>query len=153
MGTGDYYNKILQKAQDIQSGGMYGDEAMIAGAAELATYFTDGDAITSMMDTLINYAAGMSGGAELDSTAMTNYATNLGKIMVGSFDAMNEKGFKFTETQKAIVKGTATHSQIVNELGAEYADVSSEMQAAAVINSVIDEGWANMYETLSQTTK
>lgn len=153
MGTGDYYNRILQKAQDIQSGGMYGDEAMIAGAAELATYFTDGDVVTSMMDTLTNYAAGMSGGAELDSTAMTNYATNLGKIMVGSFDAMNEKGFKFTETQKAIVKGTATHAQIVNELGAEYADVSSEMQAAAVINSVIDEGWANMYETMSQTPK
>ena len=153
MGTGDYYDKILQKAADIQSGGMYGDEAMISGAAELATYFSDGDAIMSMMDTLTNYAAGMSGGSELDSTAMTNYATNLGKIMVGSFDAMNEKGFKFTETQKAIVKGTATQAQIVNELGAEYADVSAEMQAAAVINSVIDEGWANMYETMSQTPK
>ena len=151
MGTGDYYGDILQKASDIQSRGMYGDEAMIAGAGELATYFTDGDAILSMMDTLTNYAAGMSGGGAVDEKAMTDYATGLGKIMVGSFDAMNEKGFEFSDVQKKIIEGTATQKEITEELGDEYVSLSSDMQAAAVIGSVIDEGWSGLYDAMSQT--
>lgn len=151
MGTGDYYDQILQKASDIQGKGMYGDEAMIAGAGELATYFTDGDAILSMMDTLTNYAAGMSGGGEVDSKAMTDYATGLGKIMVGSFDAMAQKGFEFTDVQKKIIEGTATEKQIAEELGDEYVNLSNDMQAAAVIGSVIDEGWSGLYDAMSQT--
>lgn len=151
MGTGDYYDQILQKASDIQGRGMYGDEAMIAGAGELATYFTDGDAILSMMDTLTNYAAGMSGGGEVDSKAMTDYATGLGKIMVGSFDAMAQKGFEFTDVQKKIIEGTATEKQVAEELGDEYVNLSNDMQAAAVIGSVIDEGWSGLYDAMSQT--
>ena len=151
MGTGDYYDQILQKASDIQGRGMYGDEAMIAGAGELATYFTDGDAILSMMDTLTNYAAGMSGGGEVDSKAMTDYATGLGKIMVGSFDAMAQKGFEFTDVQKKIIEGTATEKHIAEELGDEYVNLSNDMQAAAVIGSVIDEGWSGLYDAMSQT--
>lgn len=151
MGSSEYYDQIVAKAGDIQGKGIYGDEAMIAGAAELATYFQDGDAILSMMDTLSNYAMGMSGGGELDSTAMVDYATGIGKIMSGSYDAMNEKGFEFSDAQKAIIEGTATQQQIVAELGADYLGLSSDMQAAAVIGDVIDEGWAGLYETMSAT--
>ena len=145
------YDAITQKAAGIQGRGMFGDEAMIAGAAELATYFSDTEAILSMMDTLTNYAAGMSNGQAVDASAMVDYATNLGKIMSGSFDAMKDRGFEFTEAQKAIIEGTATEQQIIAGLGAEYLSLSSDMQAAAVIQSVIDEGWGGLYETMSNT--
>ena len=145
------YDAITQKAAGIQSRGMFGDEAMIAGAAELATYFSDTEAVLSMMDTLTNYAAGMSNGQAVDASAMVDYATNLGKIMSGSFDAMTKKGFEFTDTQKAIIDGTATEQQIIAGLGAEYLSLSSDMQAAAVIQSVINEGWSGMYEAMSGT--
>ena len=145
------YDAITQRAADIQSRGMFGDEAMIAGAAELATYFSDTEAILSMMDTLTNYAAGMSNGQAVDASAMVDYATNLGKIMSGSFDAMTKKGFEFSDAQKAIIEGTATEAQIVAELGAEYLNMSSDMQAAAAINNVIAEGWGGLYETMSNT--
>ena len=145
------YYAITQRAADIQSRGMFGDEAMIAGAAELATYFSDTEAILSMMDTLTNYAAGMSNGQAVDASAMVDYATNLGKIMSGSFDAMKDRGFEFTDTQKAIIDGTATEQQIIAGLGAEYLSLSSDMQAAAVIQSVINEGWSGMYEAMSGT--
>ena len=153
MDTLDYYDAVLTKASDIQSHGIYGDEAMIAGAAELSTYFSDGEAILSMMDTLSNYAMGMSGGGELDSTAMVDYATGIGKIMSGSYDAMTKKGFEFSDAQKAIVEGTATQAQIVEELGAEYVGLSNDMQAAAVIGNVIDEGWSGLYEAMSSTPR
>ena len=145
------YDAITQRAADIQSRGMFGDEAMIAGAAELATYFSDTEAILSMMDTLTNYAAGMSNGQAVDASAMVDYATNLGKIMSGSFDAMTKKGFEFSDAQKAIIEGTATEQQIIAGLGAEYLSLSSDMQAAAVIQSVINEGWSGMYEAMSGT--
>ncbi len=145
------FEAIKAKAAAIQSQGMFGDEAMIAGAAELSTYFSDTEAIMSMMDTLSNYAAGMSLGQEVDSRQMTDYATNLGKIMGGTYTAMSQKGFAFSETQKAIIEGTATQAQIVQTLGAEYANASADMQAAAAINQVIAESWENMYAAMSNT--
>lgn len=145
------YDAIVQKAADIQGNGIYGDEIMIAGAAEFATYFEDTNAILSMMDTLTDYAMGMSGGGALDATSMVDYATGLGKIMNGSYDAVAKKGFKFSDAQKAIIEGTATEAQIVAELGAEYLNMSSDMQAAAAINNVIAKGWGGLYETMSNT--
>ena len=145
------YDAILAKASEIQGAGIYGDEAMIAGAAEFATYFSDANAILSMMDTLTDYAMGMSGGGALDTEAMVDYATGLGKIMSGSYDAMTKKGFEFTDTQKAIIEGTATEAQIAAELGEEYLGMSQDMQAAAAINAVIAEGWGGLYEAMSNT--
>ena len=145
------YNQITAKASEIQGRGIYGDEAMIAAAAEFSTYFTDTDAIEMMMDTLSDYAMGMTGGGAIDSTEMVNYATNLGKIMSGSYDAMTKKGFEFTDVQKAIIEGEATREQIIAALGEEYLDMSADMQAAAAITQVIDESWAGLYESMSNT--
>lgn len=145
------YDAILAKASDIQSKGIYGDEIMIAGAAEFATYFSDADAIISMMDTLSNYAMGMSGGGALDTNAMVDYATGIGKLMTGSYGAMTKKGFEFTDAQKAIIEGTATEAQIVETLGEEYLNMSADMQAAAAIDTVISESWSKLYETMSNT--
>lgn len=52
----DAFDQITEKASEIQSRGIYGDEAMIAAAAEFSTYFSDTDAIEMMMDTLSDYA-------------------------------------------------------------------------------------------------
>lgn len=149
------YDQITAKASEIQGRGVFGDEVMIAGAAELSTYFSDVGAVMTMMDTLSDYAMGMNAlegkGLTVDSASMVEYATNLGKVMSGSFQAMNLKGFKFTDDQKAIVEGTATQTQIVSVLGEEYLNMSSDMQAAAAITQVIDEAWAGLYETMSNT--
>lgn len=145
------FDRITAKASEIQGRGIYGDEAMIAAAAEFSTYFTDTGAIEMMMDTLANYAMGMTGGGEIDSAGMVEYATNLGKIMSGSYDAMTKKGFEFSDAQKAIIEGEATREQIVASLGEEYVNMSSDMQAAAAITQVIDEAWAGLYESMSNT--
>ncbi|MDE6724162.1 MAG: hypothetical protein K2J79_01015, partial [Ruminiclostridium sp.] len=145
------FDQITEKAAEIQSRGIYGDEAMIAAGAELSTYFSDTDAIETMMDTLADYAMGMSGGGEVGSEAMVNYATNLGKIMSGSYDAMTKKGFELSDAQKAIIEGTATQEQIVAALGEEYLTMSQDMQAAAAISQVVEESWSGLYENMSNT--
>ena len=68
--------------------------------------------------------------------------------MTGSYGAMTKKGFEFTDAQKAIIEGSATEAQIVEALGAEYLDMSSDMQAAAAINSVIAEAWDGLYDNI-----
>ncbi len=145
------FDQITEKAAEIQSRGIYGDEAMIAAAAEFSTYFTDTNAIEMMMDTLADYAMGMSGGGAIDSKGMVGYATNLGKIMSGAYDAMTERGFKINDIQKAIIEGTATQEQIIAAIGEEYVNMSQDMQAAAAISQVIEESWAGLYENMSNT--
>lgn len=147
------FDEIKNKAAQIQSRGIFGDEAMIAGAAEFATYMNDKVAIKTMMDTLANYAIGMSNGKEVDASAMVDYATNLGKVMSGSYDSMSKKGFRFTETQKAVISGTATQSQYIEVLGKDYENMSQDMQKAIAINKVIEESWGNLYETMSDTPR
>lgn len=147
----DAYDKLLAKASNIQSKGIYGDEAMIGAAAEFATYMTDTDAIESMMDTLSNYAMGMSGGGEIGTEEMVQYATNLGKIMTGAYDAMTKKGFEFTDAQKAVIEGSATEAQYLEALGEDYKSMSEDMRAATVINNIIGESWDGLYDSMSDT--
>lgn len=147
----DAFDKLTQKAASIQTKGIFGDEAMISAAAELATYMTDVSAIEKMMDTLSNYAIGMSNGQAVDPQQMINYATNLGKVTIGSYEAMTKKGFEFTESQKAILEGTATQAQLIEVLGNRYMDLSQDMQKAETIAQVIESSWGNLYETMSNT--
>lgn len=145
------FDQIAKKASSIQSKGIFGDEAMISAAAELATYMTDISAIEKMMDTLSNYAIGMSNGQAVDPQQMINYATNLGKVTIGSYEAMTKKGFAFSESQKAIIEGTATQAQLIEVLGNKYMNLSQDMQKAETIAQVINASWGNLYETMSNT--
>ncbi len=145
------FDAIVDKAQEIQSRGIYTDDAMIAGATELTSAFSDPTAIVMMMDSLADFAMGASGGGEMDSVAMAQYAGTLGEARGGSYEAMAEKGLEFTEAQKAVIEGTATQEQVIAAIGDEYLNASQDIQAAAAINAVISDSWEGMYEALSNT--
>lgn len=93
----DVFRGIRDRAGDLQGRTIYGDEAMIAGAAELSTYVKDPELLKRMMGTLADYAAGMTGNTELDTRQMTDLATGLGKAMFGAYDSLREKGFDVDE--------------------------------------------------------
>lgn len=145
------YDAIKNKAEEISEKGIFGKTAMMSAGAELATYFSDPRANSAMMDVLADYAMGMSQGMNVDSKQMVDYATNLGKMTTGAYEAMSKKGFMVTEVQKKILKGEATQAQIAAELGQEYVKETEDLQKVAVIQSIINESWANMYETMSNT--
>ncbi|MGL5436373.1 MAG: hypothetical protein ACRDBO_13395 [Lachnospiraceae bacterium] len=127
----DAFSRIQSKAAAIESKTIYGGDAMTAGAGEIATYISDAEAIEHMMGTLSNYAAGMSGGGEVDTTAMTDYATQLGKALDGTFDGLKKKGFELTEAQQKII------------------EKGSDMEKALVIDDVINQSWAGLAETMA----
>ena len=145
------FDMLEAKADSISKNGMFSKTSMIGAAGELATYFTDSKATSDMMDVLTNYAAGMSNGKAVGNKEMIDYATNLGKIMTGSFDAMSKKGFGFTEAQKAVLKGEATHAQMIEAVGNNYQELTEDMQKVTVVSKVINESWGGMYETMSKT--
>jgi len=127
------YNAMLREATAIQSAGMYDKTSMIGGAAELSTYISDVEALQSLMGTLSNYAAGMSGGAEVSYTQMIDYATQLGKALEGQYDGLAKKGFKLTDAQKDVI------------------NFGNEIERALVVDEIINQSWANLYEQMSNT--
>lgn len=92
-GTLDDFQAIKDYAADIQGRSIYGDEAMIKGAGELATYVKGTESLKSMMDLLTDYAAGMTGGGEVSPEQMESLATGLGMAYDGNYMAMRRKGF------------------------------------------------------------
>lgn len=134
----DAMDRLKVKASALQQDTMYGDETFLAGAAELATYLSDVEALEKAMDVLKDYAAGMSGGAELSIEEMTNYATQLGKALNGpdaAFDGLTKKGFAFSEAQKEILQS----------------DLTSDMEKVAVLAEVIGESWDGLAEAFAST--
>lgn len=127
---GEAYKAISDAANQYR---YYGQTAFQAAGAEFATYLGNDKAIISMMDTLSNYAVGMSGGGELDTSQIVDYATQLGKVLVGSYDGITKKGFELTEVQKKII------------------ETGTDMEKAAVIADVINESWGGLYETMANT--
>lgn len=131
--TQEAFEELKRTASGIQGKGIYGDEAMLGGAAEFATYLSDPKAIEKMMGTLSNYAMGMSGGGALDYNQMVDYATQLGKALNGSYDGLLKKGFTLTDQQKEIIEN------------------GTDMQKALVLDEVIAESWDGLYEAMSNT--
>lgn len=129
----DAFEKLKTTAGNIQSKGIYGDESMIAGAAELATYIKDTAALEKMMGTLSNFAMGMTGGGSVDPKQMVQLATQLGKAANGTFDGLAKKGFKFTDAQEQILKN------------------GSDMEKALLLDNVINESWKDLYQNMSNT--
>ncbi|GHU85617.1 hypothetical protein FACS1894198_3790 [Clostridia bacterium] len=124
---------LKKKAAELQKVTMFGDEAMLGGAGELATYISDSKALETMMGTLADYAAGMSGGNEVDTRQMIEYATQLGKVFVGSYDGITRKGFELTEVQKEILNN------------------GTDMEKALTISQVIEESWSDLAESMRNT--
>lgn len=131
MGMGqDAYDQLTAAANNY---GMYASEALTGAAAEFSTYMSDSDAIETMMDTLTNYAAGMSGGGALNTQQIVDYATQLGKVLNGTFDGIAKKGFTVSDAQKEIIK------------------TGTDMEKAAVVADIINESWAGLYENMANT--
>lgn len=127
------FEAIKTRTSEIQGRTMFGDEAMISGAAELSIYISDTEAISHMMGTLADYAAGMIGGAEVGVEAMTEYATQLGKALDGTYDGLKKKGFELTEEQQNIIEN------------------GTDMQKALVLDDVISQSGAGLAENMWNT--
>jgi len=123
-------NRIV--AETAQLTGLQ-ETSLNAGAAELATFVKDAEALEQLMRVLPDYAAGMTGGIDVSAQEMTNLATQLGKVTMGAFDGMTKKGFEFNDAQKEILK------------------TGTDLEKVAVISDVIGESWGGLAQAIGET--
>jgi len=126
------YKNVLSNAARMQGKTTYSTDLFTSAAAELSTYLQTEEALSAMMGTMADYAAGM-GGVNLTYQQMVDYATQLGKALDGTYDGLLKKGFVLTDAQKEII-----------ELG-------TEMERVQVLTDVIGQSWDGLAEALANT--
>lgn len=127
------FDKVKQKASDLSKNTLFDTTSIIAGAGEISTYISDLNAVEKVMETLTNYATGMSGGNPVSQMQYVEYATQLGKALDGQYDGLAKKGFVLSEAQKEIIKN------------------GDDMAKALVLDDVINQSWANLATTMNNT--
>lgn len=165
-GNLDHFQAIKDYAAEIQGRSIYGDEAMIRGAGELATYVKGTQSLKSMMDLLADYAAGMTGGGEVSPEQMESLATGLGMAYDGNYMAMRRKGFDTSklEALDAIVenggvwgaKERQKYGDVLDEDTLkkirEYKGVTEQMRVDALQESLKDwKGLSNEVNKLDSS--
>ena len=165
-GNLDQFQNIKDYASEIQGRSIYGDEAMIRGAGELATYVKGTQSLKSMMDLLTDYAAGMTGGGEVSPEQMESLATGLGMAYDGNYMAMRRKGFDTSklEALDAIVenggvwgaKERQKYGDVLDEDTLkkirEYKGVTEQMRVDALQESLKDwKGLSNEVNKLDSS--
>lgn len=165
-GNLDQFQTIKDYAAEIQGRSIYGDEAMIRGAGELATYVKGTQSLKSMMDLLTDYAAGMTGGGEVSPEQMESLATGLGMAYDGNYMAMRRKGFDTSklEALDAIVenggvwgaKERQKYGDVLDEDTLkkirEYKGVTEQMRVDALQESLKDwKGLSNEVNKLDSS--
>ena len=165
-GNLDQFQNIKDYAAQIQGRSIYGDEAMIRGAGELATYVKGTGSLKSMMDLLTDYAAGMTGGGEVSPEQMESLATGLGMAYDGNYMAMRRKGFDTSklEALDAIVEnggrwgaaerkkyGDVLDEATLNQIR-KYKGVTEQMRVDALRESLKDwKGLSNEVNKLDSS--
>lgn len=160
-GNLDQFQNIKDYAAQIQGRSIYGDEAMIRGAGELATYVKGTGSLKSMMDLLTDYAAGMTGGGEVSPEQMESLATGLGMAYDGNYMAMRRKGFDTSKlealdalAESGGVWGAAERKKYGDVLSADLirqaraaGGVTEQMRVDALKESLKD--WQGLSDTVN----
>lgn len=123
---------VKDYASNLQKSGIYGDEMILQGAQELATYVEDPEVLKQLMPTL-NSMLAQGVGMNATSRDMQSYATMLGKVMQGQVGGMSKRGYKFTEAEEEILK------------------TGTELQKLQVLQNNVLGNFGDMNKALAQT--
>lgn len=88
-------------ASSLQETGIIGDEVMLSGAQELASYISDAETLKTLLPALNDIAVQASPDMNVGASEYTQLATMLGKVMGGSLGGMSQRGWIFTDEEKA----------------------------------------------------
>lgn len=122
----------MEYASALQKEGVIGDEVMLSGAQQVATFAKMPETVNTLLPAMNNLLAQQKG---YNATAedATGIANLMGKALMGQTGALTRVGISFDETQAAILK------------------TGTEEERAAVLAQVITENVGNMNQTLADT--
>lgn len=125
--------KSIEKlAGALQKKGVVEDDAIIAGASQLATFGLQGKSIEKLTPKIADMAAQMKG-TNATADDMVKINNLVGKVMTGNVGALSKYGVSLTETQKKQLKN------------------GNEAQRAALLVEVLGQNFGNVNEALAKT--
>lgn len=131
--TAEEIQSIKDLASAEQSAGIYGDEMILQGAQELATYVDNVDTLKGLIP-VVNSMVAQSLGTKATANDILSYSTMVGKVMQGQVGGMSKRGYKFTEAEEEILK------------------TGTEMQRLAILQKAVIGGFGDMNKALAQNT-
>ena len=125
-------NNLKNVATEIQQAGVIGDEVLLSGMQQLATFQLDDDLISTLSTGMADLLAQQKGLSASQSDAVS-VANMIGKVMSGSTSALSRVGITFTDAQEQMLKtGDAT-------------------QRAATLAEVLQQNVGGVNQALAQT--
>lgn len=126
--TQEEIESIKELAKIEQQRGVYGDEMILQGAQELATYVNDKKVLNELipaMGHLLAQQRGMNAGLQ----DMQSVATMMGKVMGGQLAGLSRIGYVFSEDEKRMLQ-FGTEAQRASVLAKIITDNVGEMNYA-----------------------
>jgi len=116
----------------LQKSGVVGDEVMLSGAQQLATFAKYPKTVNSLLPAMNNLLVQQKGlnGTQQDATQIANL---MGKVMQGQTGALKRVGISFTDAEEKVLK------------------YGSEQERAAMLAKVITNNVGNMNKAMAQT--
>lgn len=125
--------KDLKKvASDIQQTGVIGDEVLLSGMQQLATFQLDDSTISTLSTGMADLLAQQKGLNASQSDAVS-VANMIGKVMSGSTSALSRIGITFTDAQEKLLK------------------TGDAAQRAATLAEVLQQNVGGVNKALAQT--
>lgn len=125
-------NNLKKVASDIQQTGVIGDEVLLSGMQQLATFQLDDSVIATLstgMSDLLAQQKGL-GASQKDAVSVANM---IGKVMNGSTSALSRIGITFTDAQEELLMS------------------GDAVQRAATLAEVLQQNVGGVNQALAQT--
>ena len=130
--TKEQTQATLELASALQKEGVYGDDVIIAGAKQLATYTSTTKAVDDLLPAMTNLLAQNKGvsATQEDAAAMANL---FGKALNGNVGALKRAGISFTAAQEEVLK------------------YGTEEEKVAMLAQVVHDNVGDMNQALAET--
>lgn len=125
-------NNLKKVASDIQKTGVIGDEVLLSGMQQLATFQLDDTTISTLSTGMADLLAQQKG-LNASQTDAVSVANMIGKVMSGSTSALSRIGITFTDEQAKLLK------------------TGDSMQRAATLAEVLQQNVGGVNKALAQT--
>ncbi|MBN1469432.1 MAG: hypothetical protein JW924_11970 [Fusobacteriaceae bacterium] len=123
---------LINYANEIEAVGVIGDETVIAGQAQLATFQLMPATIKKLSNGMVDMLA-KNKGANATTEDATNIGNLFGKVMTGNVGALSKYGVTMTEAQKKTLK------------------MGTETQKAALLAKILEENYGGANKALGET--
>lgn len=130
---------LKQQAQALQAIGVIGDDTIMVGQAQLATFQVSTKAIGDLTSTMGDYAVATFG-ANVSAEQMNQTANTFGKLMNGlDLGQLKQQGILMSEAQEAVLKyGTeAEKVATIQEVMASNLKVTNEMMRDTGVGAAV----------------